>query len=269
MMEPRQSTTVPKVSKTSALGMTVAPDANLGRAATVSPALMLFNACRRFILGELYLLQLSFAIMQGIPQEGTMRRVIALLVFCFAAMCLTANAQWLRYPDPKIPRTADGKPNLKAPAPKLPGGTPDFSGIWAAPNGKYLENLAADGVEVLMQPWAEQLYKERLANDAKDRPSGRCLPHSVTDYDGHFTPRKIVQTPGLLIMLFESYHAYRQIFTDGRPLPEDRDPAWYGYSVGKWDGDTLVVDTVGVNEKTWLDDSGHPHSDALHIIERF
>ena len=112
-------------------------------------------------------------------------------------------------------------------------------------------------------------YKERVANNAKDRPSGRCLPHSVTDFDGHFTPRKVVQTPGLLIMLFESYHAYRQIFTDGRGLPEDREPAWYGYSAGKWDGDTLVVDTVGLNEQTWLDDTGHPHSDALHIIERF
>ena len=198
-----------------------------------------------------------------------MRRIILLLVFSVAAMSLPANAQWLNYRNPKIPRMADGKPNLKAPAPKLPDGTPDLSGIWAAPNGKYLANLAADGIEVQMQPWAEQLFKQRVSNDAKDRPSGRCLPHSVTDFDGHFTPRKIVQTPGLLIMLFESYHAYRQIFTDGRPLPEDRDPAWYGYSVGKWDGETLVVDTVGLNEKTWLDDTGHPHSDALHIIERF
>jgi len=120
-----------------------------------------------------------------------------------------------------------------------------------------------------MQPWAEQLYKQRLANDAKDRPGGRCLPHSVTDFDGHFTPRKVIHQPGLLVMLFESYHSYRQIFTDGRPLPAERDPAWYGYSVGKWEGDTLVVDTVGVKEATWLDDSGHPHSDALHIIERF
>jgi hypothetical protein len=192
-----------------------------------------------------------------------------LLVFCFIAMTVAANAQWLNYRDPHIPRTSSGKPDLSAPAPKTPDGRPDFSGIWRAPDGKYLANLGADGIEIPMQPWAEQLYKERLANDAKDRPGGRCLPHSVTDFDGHFTPRKIIQNPGLLVMLFESYHSYRQIFTDGRPLPEDRDPAWYGYSVGKWDGDTLVVDTVGVNEKTWLDDNGHPHSDALHIVERF
>ena len=90
----------------------------------------------------------------------------------FALMFFLA-AQWLNYPDPKIPRTADGKPNLKAPAPKLPDGKPDFSGIWRVPTGKYLENLGADGVEIPMQPWAEQLYKERLANNAKDRPSGR------------------------------------------------------------------------------------------------
>jgi hypothetical protein len=198
-----------------------------------------------------------------------MQRIILLLVFCFSGMAIDAHAQWLNYRDPKAPRTADGKPNLKAPAPKLPDGTPDFTGIWGAPNGKYLDNLGADGIEIPMQPWAEQLYKERVANNAKDRPSGRCLPHSVTDLDAHFTPRKIVQTPGLMLMLYESSHVYRQIFTDGRALPEDRDPAWWGYSVGKWDGDTLVVDTVGLNEKTWLDDSGHPHTDALHIIERF
>ena len=116
-----------------------------------------------------------------------------LVVFGVSTMSATANAQWLNYRNPKIPRTGDGKPNLKAPAPKLPDGTPDFSGIWAAQNGKYLENLAADGIDVQMQPWAEELFKARQANDAKDRPSGRCMPHSVTDFDGHFTPRKIVQ----------------------------------------------------------------------------
>ena len=197
-----------------------------------------------------------------------MKRTIFIL--CLAlSICTPARSQWLDYPDARVPRTKDGKPNLKAPAPKLPDGKPDFSGIWRGPDGKYLENLGADGIEIPMQPWAEQLYKQRLASDAKDRPGGRCLPHSVTDFDGHFTPRKVIHQPGLLVMLFESYHSYRQIFTDGRPLPAERDPAWYGYSVGKWEGDTLVVDTVGVKEATWLDDSGHPHSDALHIIERF
>jgi hypothetical protein len=179
------------------------------------------------------------------------------------------GAQWVHYPTPGIPRTKDGKPDLSAPTPRTREGKPDFSGIWAAPDDRYLTNLAADGVEVSMQPWAAKLFRERQANEGKDRPSNQCLPHSVTDFDAHFTPKKLVQTPGALIMLFEAYHSWRQIFTDGRPLPDERDPAWYGYSVGKWEGDTLVVETVGLNEKTWLDDSGHPHSDALRITEHF
>jgi hypothetical protein len=134
---------------------------------------------------------------------------------CYIMICLPATAQWLNYPDPRVPRTADGKPDLTAGPPKLPDGKPDFSGIWRAPTGKYLENLGADGIEIQMQPWAERLYMERQENNYKDRPGGRCLPHSVTDFDGHFTPRKIIQQPGLIVMLFESYHSYRQIFTDG------------------------------------------------------
>ena len=194
-----------------------------------------------------------------------MRGVFALLVLSVAP----AVAQWVNYPTAGIPRTKDGKPNLAAPAPKTADGKPDFSGIWQAPNGRYLNNLAADGVEVPMQPWAAKLLAERQENQAKDRPSGECLPHSVTDFDAHFTPKKLIQTPGVLVILFESYHSWRQIFTDGRALPESREPGWFGYSAGKWQGNTLVVDTVGLNEKTWLDDIGHPHSDALHIIERF
>jgi hypothetical protein len=178
-------------------------------------------------------------------------------------------AQWLNYPTPGIPRTKDGKPNLAAPAPRTPDGKPDLSGIWKAPNTRYLENLGADGIEIPMRPWAAKVYREREENFGKDRPSGRCLPHSVTDFDAHHMPKKLIQLPGLIVLLFESYHSYRQIFTDGRPLPADREPAWFGYSVGKWESDTLIVDTVGINEKTWLDDGGHPHSEALHVIERF
>jgi len=96
----------------------------------------------------------------------------SLLAVCFMMTCLPSSAQWLNYPDPRIPRTADGKPNLSAPAPKLPDGKPDFSGIWRAPTGKYLENLAADGIEIQMQPWAERLYRERQENNYKDRPAG-------------------------------------------------------------------------------------------------
>lgn len=189
----------------------------------------------------------------------------ALLLLIAAPM----GAQWVHYPTPGIPRTKEGKPNLTAPAPRMANGKPDFSGIWEAPSEKYLDNLGADGVEIPMRPWAAALYKERRENFGKDRPSSHCLPHSVTDFDAHFMPKKIVHTPGLLAMLFESYHSWRQIFTDGRPLPKQRDPAWFGYSVGQWEGDTLVVHTVAINEKTWLDDGGHPHSDALRVIEHF
>jgi hypothetical protein len=185
-----------------------------------------------------------------------------------ALLAIPAAAQWIDYPTPGTPRTKDGKPNLSAATPKTPNGKPDFSGVWEVPTHKFLENLP-DGIEISMLPWAEKLYKERQDNEGKDRPSGRCLPHSVTDFDAHFTPKKVVQTPGVLLLLFESYHSFRQIFTDGRPLPKDPEPAWFGYSAGKWEGDTLVVNTVGVTEKTWLDDAGHPHSDSMRLIERF
>lgn len=190
---------------------------------------------------------------------------VSILLLCAAQM----YAQWLDYPTPGIPRGKDGKPELSAPAPRGRDGKPDLSGIWIVSTRKYLENLGADGVEIPMTPWAAKLFAERQENNGRDRPSGRCLPHSVTDFDAHFLPKKFIQTPGVLVLLFESYHSYRQIFTDGRPLPAQREPAWFGYSVGKWESDTLVVETAGVNEETWLDDAGHPHSDALHITERF
>jgi hypothetical protein len=178
-------------------------------------------------------------------------------------------AQWLHLPTAGIPRTADGKPDLAAPAPRTADGHPDLSGIWFRQNDGHLENLAIDGQEVVMRPWAAALFQERLDNFAKDRPSGRCLPHSVADFDAHFTPRKLIQMPGLIVMLFEGYHTYRQIFVDGRSMPKDLEPAWFGYSVGRWDGDTLVVDTIGISDHTWLDDSGHPHTMDMRLTERF
>ena len=180
-----------------------------------------------------------------------------------------AGAQWLAYPTPGIPRTPDGKPNLTAPAPRTADGKPDLSGIWLTPSGKWLNNLAADGVEVPFKPWAEALLRERQAANGKGRPSERCLPHGITDFDALATPTKIIQTPVVTVILFEAYNHYRQIFTDGRPLPKDPEPSWLGYSVGKWEGDVFVVDTIGFNDKTWLDDGGHPHSEALHVTERF
>jgi hypothetical protein len=179
-------------------------------------------------------------------------------------------AQWLRTPTPNVPRTADGKPNLAAPAPKSADGHPDLSGIWQA-NTRFLQDLAADMKpgEVPYQPWAEQLVKDR-ANGArgKDDPAAFCVPGMpkliVLPY-----PYKIYQLPNVTVILYEGFTTFRQIFTDGRELPKDPQPSWLGYSVGKWDGDTFVVDTIGINDKTWMDNAGRPHSEALHTTERY
>jgi len=112
--------------------------------------------------------------------------------------------------------------------------------------------------------------EKRKADNSKDNPDAHCLPMGFMQFHTHPEPRKIVQTPTFMAIIYEANSGLRQIFMDGRSLPpKDAEPWWYGYSVGKWEGDTLVVETVGVNERTWLDDSGHPHSDALRIIERF
>jgi len=194
-------------------------------------------------------------------------RLSTVLIAC--ALPVTAAAQWIGYPTPGIPRLKDGKPDLTAPVPRAADGKPDLSGIWLTTDGKWLVNIASDGIEVPFTPRAKALFDERQANFGKDRPSGRCISHGVTDFNALRTPTKIVQTPKVTVILFESYNHYRQVMTDGRPLPKDPEPAWLGYSIGRWEGDTFVVDTNGLSEKTWLDDGGHPHSDALRLTERF
>jgi len=196
------------------------------------------------------------------------RSILALIVLLSTSVSL--SAQWLNYPTPGIPRTPDGKPNLSAPAPRTADGKPDLSGIWAGRNsGRYFQDLSASGVEIPMLPWAKALYEERKANLQKGHPSERCLGHGVIDFDSHQTPRRIIQSPGVIAILFESYHQYRQILMDGRPLPESGQPAFFGYSVGRWDGDTLVVETTGLNDQHWLDMNGHPQTESAHFTERF
>jgi hypothetical protein len=181
-----------------------------------------------------------------------------------------ADAQWLNYPTPGIPRTKDGKPNLNAPAPRKDGHV-DIQGIWE-PNGiKYLINIAADlkPGEVPFQPAAKAEYEHRLDTNGKDDPNNLCLPSVIPEKNAVTSPYKIVDIPGEVIILYESRTIFRQIFTDGRPLPKDPQPSWQGYSVGKWEGDTFVVETIGFNGKGWLDTNGHPTSDALHVIEKY
>ena len=182
-----------------------------------------------------------------------------------------AFAQWDPLKTPSIPRLANGKVDTNAPAPKTKDGKPDLTGIWQ-PNGvKYLINIAADlkPADVPMQPWAADLYKQRVATNGKDDPDARCLPSSMPRKDGVSSPYKVLQTPDEIVFLYESRTTFRQVFLDGRPLPKDPQPAWDGYSVGHWDGDTLVVETAGFNDLSWLDSNGHPHTDALRLTERF
>lgn len=203
-----------------------------------------------------------------------MERKLGSLAVGIAALfllCGITSAQWLNLPLAGTPRNADGQPNLTAPAPKTSDGKPDLSGIWRAADGRLLGNLAANEPGgAPFQPWAAALYKERQDNLAKDRPSGHCLPHGVPDaMMVRSGPFKIAQTPGAVFILYEEFNHYRQVFTDGRGLPKITNPAWFGYSVGKWEGDVFVVDTIGFNDKSWLDDPGHPHTEALRVTEKF
>ena len=206
------------------------------------------------------------------PSTGTRWRVVsAAIAASLALMSGSMSAQWIKVPLPGTPRMPDGTPNLSAPVPRMPDGRPDLSGIWRrAAGGKVTaQNLAGAGAEVLFQPWAEQLYNARRAQNGKGVPSERCLPHSIPKAYLLAEPTKIVQVPGLIAILHEEFTHYRQIFTDGRQRPPNRKPTWFGYSLGTWDGDTLVVDTRGFVNDTWLDFGGRPATDALHVVERY
>ena len=195
------------------------------------------------------------------------------------------SAQWLKLTDPTIPRTRDGKANLSARAPKSRDGKPELSGIWLPspdPTGiplgveneirpRYFVNIAEDmkPEDVPFQPWAAALFKQRLQSEGRDDPIAHCQPTGVPGIGLIPVPFKIVQMPRLILILYEDNSTFRQIFLDGRRLSPDPEPRFMGYSTGRWDRDTLIVDTVGLNDRSWLDRLGHPHSDALHVIERF
>ena len=179
-----------------------------------------------------------------------------------------AAAQWT-WRNAKAPRLANGKTNLTAPAPKQANGKPDLSGEWLVTDNHLQFNMTLDTPGVQLTPEYAAIYKSRLDAAGKDRPAGKCLPHGIPDAMLAPTPFKFIHTPTETLILYEEFVDFRQIFTDGRALPKDPEPAWFGYSVGRWDGHAFVVDTRGYNDKSWLDDDGHPHSDALHTIERF
>jgi len=177
------------------------------------------------------------------------------------------GAQWLNYPTPGLPRTPDGKPNFTAPAPRTADGKPDLSGLWRLNGLGYSFNIFGNQ-QVDMLPWAQAVYAARAVSFAKDSPDTNCLPSGPRAGLFGMAPVKFIQTPGLLLLVYEDAPT-RQVFLDGRPLPTDPNPTWMGYSVGHWDGDTLVVETAGFNDRTWLDFAGHPHTEALRVTERF
>lgn len=218
----------------------------------------------------------------GVPRPGLAaharrarqtRQCIAMALALTGALAPPVAAQWLTVPNPSTPRAADGTPNLTAPAPRTPDGKSDFSGIWIRPRGVPpgtggRDGIAA-GVDVLFQPWAEALYKTRAENNSKGTPSERCLPHGITKAVSVPEPFKIVQTPDLIVILLEEFNHHRQVFMDGRPAPARRAPTYFGFSRGRWDGDTLVVETTGFRDEQWLDFRGHPASEALRLTERY
>jgi hypothetical protein len=195
-----------------------------------------------------------------------------------AALALTTaalGAQWVKHPTPGIPRLPDGKPNLNAPAPRLPDGKPDLQGIWDVGNMTYFHDLAR-GLkpgEVQLTPWAAAVQKVRRDRNHVDDPYGYCLPLGVPRINTR-SPFKIVQTPSMTIFLHEVFvgNTFRQVFTDGRPLPtlSETESAWLGYSVGRWEGDTFVVESIGFRDGGWLSaNMAYPHSDALKVTERW
>jgi hypothetical protein len=208
-------------------------------------------------------------------------RLARALTFLIAVT--SASAQWIHLPTPGVPHGPDGKPNLSAPAPRSADGKPDFSGIWELEHTPCAGDSCGDyvgGPEFLnlgaklpgglpYQPWAAALVKQRSADAGRDDPVARCMPSGVVRILTFPPPRKIVQTPGELIILSERDVTFRQIFTDGRSLPEDPEPNWNGYSIGKWQGDTLVVETNGLHDGTWLDRNGSPLTSAAKMTERF
>ncbi len=241
------------------------------------------------------------------PSPFHWRHCFSTVVLLRAAMPAALFAQWPDYPTLGVPRTADGKPNLTAPAPKTPDGKPDLTGIWendrpigntvraAAQNAKApaadgdffaglktnddflafakrsafwnLGSQFKDGLP--FTPWAAELHRQRVADNSKDNPDAHCLPMGIMQFHNHGQPRKMIQTPQVIVILYEANAGVRQLFTDGRPLPKDAEPWWYGYSTGRWEGDTLVVQSAGFRDLGWLDVEGSPLTEGAHVTERY
>lgn len=212
-----------------------------------------------------------------------MRTLIWMAIASLGA-CLCGQAQWLNQPIPGAPRNPDGKINMTGPVPRL-NGKPDLSGVWQvmaeprgaglyglgeSPNSRYFRDILSDFKpdEQPLTPAGAEIAR-RHSQPGAFNPTLNCLPDGTPHADVLPEPFKIIQTPGVIVMLYEVETTFRQIFLDGRKQLTDPSPTWMGYSVGKWDGDTLVVDTVGFNDQSWLDARGHGHSEDMRVEERF
>jgi hypothetical protein len=224
------------------------------------------------------------------PESNTMKAILSVSAVMIASAVLSPPllAQWPVHPTFPVPRTSSGEPNLSAPAPRTADGKPDFSGVWrAAPAGQRgapppasppagpplatfrdIGSTFKDGLP--LTPYGADLLAKRKARNSKDNPEAHCLPMGIMQFHTQGAPRKFVQIPGLIVILYEASSGIRQIFTDGRSLPNnDPQPWFYGYSAGKWDGDTLVVETGGLRDDGWLDIIGSPLTEAAKLTERF
>ena len=237
-------------------------------------------------------------------------RVLACAIGAVVLTSVVVQAQWPTYKTQGVPRTRSGEINLAAPAPKAPDGKPDLSGLWENPSTPSTVNSSIAGTGgappipgtpprdpqsqgaapsagggpvrlffdigsglpggLPFQPWALALKKQRMADNMKDNPDAHCLPMGNMQFHTHPQPRKIIQAPKVIVILYEGNAGIRQIFLDGRPLPNnDPQPWWYGYSTGKWEGNTLVVQTSGFRDGGWLDVAGSPLTAQATMTERF
>jgi hypothetical protein len=215
-----------------------------------------------------------------VSPEANVKRTSRLTAVTIAAVLASGSlvsAQWPTHRAAGSPRLANGEVDMAAPTPRTADGRPDLSGTWTNPAsflrfGGVFDIGAAigGGLQLPIQPWAAALKKERMAAHTKDHPEVWCLPIGTVLFNSHPFPRKIVQTPNLLVILYETHQGVRQVFLDGRPRPDnDPQPWWYGYSRGWWEVDTLVVETTNYRDGGWLDINGSPLTDAGRTIERF
>jgi hypothetical protein len=212
-------------------------------------------------------------------------KTAALALAGLVVLAASVEAQWLNYPAAEVPKNADGSPNLNAPAPRTPDGKPNLAGVWrpernqkcppdGCPDNQMSEQFLDLGWGLKgglpYQPWAAALVKERMEQNGKDDPTSHCFPGGIVRLHTYPAFNKIIQVPNLIVILSEREVTYRQIFMDGRSLPVNPLPTWKGYSVGRWDGDTLVVDSNGFrSDGIWLDRKGSPLTEAATITERF